>query len=126
MDFATWVEQSLKSSCNKVLNLLATKFKINPFKANIGCNSITPNLCLFLLSNFRKGILPFICPVDRSVDVTINFFNVYRHKSPLLTQYHSNTKYQSKPSYTDLVAPSYNQYRPILTQYHQLPTSAAL
>ena len=27
--------------------------------------------------------------VGRSVDVTINFSNIYRHKSPLLTQYHS-------------------------------------
>ena len=38
------------------------------------------NLCLFLFSSFRKGILLYIHPVGRSVgwlvDVTINFFNI--------------------------------------------------
>ena len=43
----------------------------------------------FLFSDFRKGRLLYICPVGWLVDVTINFFNIYRHKSPLLTQYHS-------------------------------------
>ena len=71
----------------------------------------------FLFSNFRKGRLLYIHPVSRSVDVTIIFFNIYRHISPLLTQYHlipnstapywpSTTKYQPVPPYIDPV-PSY-------------------
>ena len=68
----------------------------------------------FLFSNIRKGRLPNICSVGRlvgwSVDVTINFFNIYRHKSPLLTQYHS-------------IPISTNQYQVILTQYHLVTTS---
>ena len=51
----------------------------------------------FLFSNFGKGRLLYIRPVGWlvgwsvgwSVDVTINFFNIHRHKSPLLTQYHA-------------------------------------
>ena len=50
----------------------------------------------FLLSKFRKGRLLNLCPVTRSVGwsvgrsvgVTIIFFNIYRHRSLLLTQYH--------------------------------------
>ena len=68
----------------------------------------------FLLSYFRKGRLLYIRPVGRlvgwSVDVTINSFNIYRHKSPLLTQYHS-------------IPISTNQYQVILTQYHLVTTS---
>ena len=49
-------------------------------------------LPFFLFSNFRKGRLLYICHVGRLVgwlvDVTINLFNIYRHKSPILTQYH--------------------------------------
>ena len=48
--------------------------------------------------------------VGRSVDITINSFNIYRHKSPLLTQYHS-------------IPISTNQYQVILTQYHLVTTS---
>ena len=48
--------------------------------------------------------------VGWSVDVTINSFNIYRHKSPLLTQYHS-------------IPISTNQYQVILTQYHLVTTS---
>ena len=47
----------------------------------------------FLFPNFQKGRLLYIHPVGRSVgwlvDVTINFFDIYRHKCPLLTQYNS-------------------------------------
>ena len=57
---------------------------------------IRPNcksLPFFLFSNIRKGRLLYIRPVGRlvgwSVDVTINSFNIYRLKSPLLTQYRS-------------------------------------
>ena len=48
--------------------------------------------------------------VGWSVDVTINSFNIYRHKSALLTQYHS-------------IPISTNQYQVILTQYHLVTTS---
>ena len=77
------------------------------------------------------------------------FFNVYRHKSPSLTQYHfipistklylpnttkyypvpsapywpSTTKYQPVPPCTDAVSSNINQFHPILTQYYQVPTS---
>ena len=68
----------------------------------------------FLFSNIRKGRLLYIRPVGRLVgwlvDVTINSFNIYRHKSPLLTQYHS-------------IPISTNQYQVILTQYHLVTTS---
>ena len=57
----------------------------------------------FLLSKFRKGRLLYIRPVGWSVGwsvgVTINFFNIYRHTSLLLTQYHF---IQAVPIYTDL------------------------
>ena len=36
------------------------------------------------------------------------------------------TKYQLGTAYTDPVPPSTNQYRPILTQHHQVQTSIAL
>ena len=63
------------------------------------------------------------------------FFDIYRHKSPLLTQYHliltqyykvptstapywhSTTKYQPVPASTDPVPPSTIQYQ---TQYHHI------
>ena len=52
--------------------------------------------------------------------LNLHFFNIYRHRSPILTQYHLI------PSSTKLYWPSTqstNQYRPILTQYHQILTS---
>ena len=75
----------------------------------------------FLFSNIRKGRLLYIHPVGWlvgrlvgwSVDVTINFFNIYRHKSPLLTQYNSI------PISTKLYWPSTtstNQHYSVLTQ----------
>ena len=77
------------------------------------------NLCLFLFSNFRKGRLLYIRPVGRSVgwlvDVTINFFNIYRHKSPLLTQYHSI------PISTKLYWPSTTKLQPVSPHTDPVP-----
>ena len=66
----------------------------------------------------------------------LGFFNIYMHKSLVLTQFHlipsstklywpSITKYQPVPPHTYSVPPLTNQYRPILTQYHQEPNSTA-
>ena len=65
------------------------------------------------------------------------FFNIYRHKSPTLTQYHlipsstklywpSTTKYQPVPLSTYPVPLSTNQYCPVLTQHHNISTSPIL
>ena len=70
------------------------------------------SLPFFLFSNFRKGRLLYICPVGWSVDVNIIFFIIYRHKSPLITQYPN----ESVPLYI-------NQHHPILTHYHPAPAS---
>ena len=82
------------------------------------------NLCLF--SNIRKGRLLYIRPVGRSVGRLTSplFFSIYTGIKALYQP--STTQYQSVSSYTDPVPPSYNQYRPILTHYHQIPTSIAL
>ena len=86
----------------------------------------------FLFSNFRKRQIALYSPcrlvgrsVGRLVDVTINFFNIYRHKSPLLTQYHSipistklywpsTTKLQPVSPHTDPVPSITNQYCPVI------------
>ena len=60
------------------------------------------NLCIFLLSKFRKGRLLHICPVGRLVGRLASpliFFNIYRHTSLLLNQYHF---IQALPIYTDI------------------------
>ena len=64
----------------------------------------------------------FVRLSSRYVDIRLNlhFFNIYRHRSPILTQYHLI------PSSTKLYWPSTqstNQYCPILTKYHQILTS---
>ena len=67
-------------------------------------------------------------PAMVTSDQISTFFNIYRHKSLILTQYHhlstsaniywlSTTKYQPVPQYTKSV---------LLTQYYQATTSAAL
>ena len=69
--------------------------------------------------------------VGRLVDVTINFFNIYRHKSPLLTQYNSipistklywpsTNKLQPVSPHTDPVTSNTNQYCPVQTQYSHI------
>ena len=73
---------------------------------------IRKSLPFFYFLTFEKGKLPYIHPVGQSVgrlvDVTINFFNIYRHKSPLSTQYHSI------PISTKLFWPSTIKYQPVL------------
>ena len=78
--------------------------------------------------------------VRRPAMVTSNqisiFFNIYRHKSPILTQFHlipsstklywpSTTKYQPVPPHTDPAPPNTNHYRLLLTQYYHVSTSSA-
>ena len=64
------------------------------------------------------------------------FFNIYRHKSVVLTQFHlissstklhwpSTTKYQPVPPHTDPVPPNTNQHRLLLSQYYHVSTSSA-
>ena len=71
-----------------------------------------------------------------SSDQISTFFNIYRHKSVVLTQFHltpsstklhwpSTTKYQPLPPHTDPVPPNTNQHRLLLTQYHHVSTSSA-
>ena len=66
----------------------------------------------------------FVCTFVRPAMVTSNqistLFNIYSHKSVVITQFHLISS-----SCTDPVPTSTNQYRPILTQYHQIPTSTA-
>ena len=74
----------------------------------------------------------------------LRFFNIYRHKSLVLTQFHlipistklvwpstkldlpSTTKYQPVPPFTDPVPSYIKQYHSILTQYQQVSTSTPL
>ena len=68
-------------------------------------------------------------------DQISTFFNIYRHKSVVLTQFHlissstklhwpSTTKYQPVPPHTDPVPPNTNQHRFLLNQcYHVLTSS---
>ena len=51
--------------------------------ANTNCKSLP----FFYFLTFKKADCPiFALSVGWSVDATVNFFNIYRHKSPLLTQ----------------------------------------
>ena len=74
-----------------------------------------------------------LCVSEASVspDQISTFSNIYRHTSPLLTQYNlilsstelyrpSTTMYQPVPPHTDPVPPSISHYRPKLTQFHQV------
>ena len=64
------------------------------------------------------------------------FFNIYRHKSVVLTQFHlissstklhwpSTTKYQPVPPHTDPVPPNTNQHCLLLSHYYHVSTSFA-
>ena len=97
------------------------------------CKSLPFFYCL----NFEKADCPIFAHLVGRRHHYFFHFNIYRHKSPLLTQYHSIpistklywpsiTKLQPVSPHTDPVPPSYKQYRPILTQYHQIPTNTAL
>ena len=55
----------------------------------------------------------FVRPAMVTSDQISTFFNMYRHKSPLLP-------------HTTTVPPNTNQYCLLLTQYHQVPSSTAL
>ena len=63
-------------------------------------------------------------------------YRIYRHNSLELTQFHfkpsstmlywpSTTKYQPVLPHTDPTSPWTKQYRPVLTQYHKIPTRTA-
>ena len=69
-------------------------------------------------------------------DQSSTFFNMYRHKSFVLTQWHlipsstklyrpSTIKYQLVPPSTDPAPPNTNKYRLLLTKYHHISTSTA-
>ena len=77
----TWSKQEPRSMSSGCSSIAHQKAKL------VHHHSYCKSLPFFLFSNIRKGRL--LCRlVGWSVDVTINFFNIYRHKSPLLTQYH--------------------------------------
>ena len=96
------------------------------------------SLPFFYFLIFEKGRLPYIHLVGRSVGWSVGwltspliFFNIYRHKSPLLTQYHSipistklywpsTTKLQTVSPHTDPVSSNTNQYCPVKTQYYHI------
>ena len=86
-----------------------------------------------------QSFLVRCCTSSRYGDTRPNlhsYLNKYRHKSPILTQYHlipsstkywpSTTKYQPVPPHTDSVPPISNQYCLLLTQYHHLSTNFSL
>ena len=80
----------------------------------------------------RVALSFLVRPSVRPAMVTSNqistFFNIYWHKSHIITQYHlivntkkyqvKLTKYQPVSPCTDPVLSNINQYHPILTQYH--------
>ena len=93
------------------------------------------SLPFFYFLTFKKADCSiFALLVGRSVGWLVGwstspliFLNIYRPKSPLLTQYHlipintklywpSATKYQPVPPSSDPVPPSTNKYRSLLTQ----------
>ena len=81
-------------------------------------------------------VCSFVCPAMVTSDQISTFFNMYRHKSVVLTQFHltprstklhwpRTTKYQPIPPHTDPTPPNTNQYRLLLTQYYHISTSSA-
>ena len=88
--------------------------------------------CILLL--FEKTSL--ICILVTSDQIS-TFFNIYRHKSLVLAQFHltpsntkfywpSTTKYQQPVTpHPDIAPPNTNQYRLLLTQYYHVSTSPA-
>ena len=79
-------------------------------------------------------VRPSVRPAMLICDQINTFFNIFRHKSLVLTQFHlilSSTKlywtntgmYQPVLPHTDPAPPSISQHRLLLTQYHQVPTS---
>ena len=96
------------------------------------------------LHQLNSSIFPCLfvvccCPAMVTPDKISDLFNKYRQKSPKLIQYHfitnstvillywpSTIKYWPVPPSTDLVPSYISQFHSILTQYHQVPNSAAL
>ena len=75
-------------------------------------------------------------PAMVTSDQISTFFNMYRYKSLVLTQFYlipssiklywpSTTKYQSVPHHTDPAPPTTNQCCLVLTIYHRISTSTA-
>ena len=97
--------------------------------------SFQPPMVHWLSSSIFPWLLLFVVPLWWHSTKSPFFLNKYRHKSPILTQYHlipssakywpSTTKYQPVTPHTDSVPPITNQYRLLLTQYHHLSTSFA-
>ena len=70
------------------IGIIVKRLVVMSFAANllINCKSLP----FFYFLTFEKADCSiFALSVGWLVDGTINFFNIYRHKSPLLTQYHS-------------------------------------
>ena len=85
----------------------------------------------------------FPCLFVRLSNQISTFFNIYRHKILVLTQFHlipigtkllwpstkldwpSTTKYQPVQPHTDPAPPNTNQYCLLLTQYYHVSTSSA-
>ena len=124
--------------CNDILFVLYHKM---PF-----CSS-QPSMVHWLSSSIFPFCRLFVCPAMVTSDQISTFFNIYRHKSVVLTQFNlipsstklywpSTTKYQPIPPHTDPSPPNTSQYCPVLscisqfhptlTQYHQVPTSTTL
>ena len=100
-------------------------------------NCVT-QLKLYTLCKLSSPIFCCLCVSEASVspDQISTFSNIYRHTSPLLTQYNlilsstelywpSTTMYQPVPPHTDPALPNISQHSLLLTQYHQVPTSTA-
>ena len=83
--------------------------------------------CFLLISAFHgpywlsSSIFPCLfvvcCPAMVTPDKISDLFNIYRHKSPILTQYHHIS------TSTTLYWPSTTKCQPVPPQYHQVPTS---
>ena len=66
----------------------------------------------WLSSSIFPCLFVVCCPAMVTPDKISDLFNIYRLKSPILTQYH--------------LIPNSAKLYPILTLYHQVPTSTAL
>ena len=128
----TWFTKSFRcrhpgSNCKKTWYSRASKGCLfcssQPFIVHWLSSPIFP--CLFV----RR-------PAMVTSDQISTFFNIYRHKSVVLTQFHlipsstklhwpSTTKYQPVPPHTDPVPPNTNQHRLLLSQYYHVSTSSA-
>ena len=87
-------------------SLMKVKFSTDKFRRALGSGG-----CLFV--DCRHAQKPENCPFSDLFNLTLKYFLPLLHYNDLV------------PSSSDPAPPSTNQYRPILTQHHQIVTSTA-